>query len=91
MNMSIIDQIHNYYEHKVVESINVHAVNRGFTHEQLIDITCLALNNLPTRYYRHEVDLAFYMSAQEHDEINNRVDKAVKNAIEFLEQKKKNS
>jgi len=89
--MSIIDQIHNYYEHKVVESIRVLAVNRGFSHEQLIDMTCLALNNLPTRYYRHEVDLAFYMSAQEHEEIDARVDAAVRNAIAFLEDKQKNN
>lgn len=86
--MSISDQIRNYYENKVVDAINQQALNKDFSHEELIDIACLALNNLPTRYYRHEVDLAFYMSAHEHDEIYLKVDKAVKEAIDFLEKKK---
>ncbi|NVK37732.1 MAG: late competence development ComFB family protein [Gammaproteobacteria bacterium] len=87
--MSISDQIQNYYENKVVDSINRIALNKGFNQEQLTDIACLALNNLPTRYYRHEVDLAFYMSAQEHIDIDERVDVAVRNAITYLENKKK--
>ena len=85
--MSITDQIHNYYEKKVLESINELAVPKGYNNEQLIDLACLALNNLPTRYFRHEVDIAFYMSAHEHDEINRRVRQAVMDAISYLESK----
>ncbi len=85
--MSISDQIQNYYENKVVDAINRIALNKGFNQEQLTDIACLALNNLPTRYYRHEVDLAFYMSAQEHSDIDKRVETAVYNAIQYLESK----
>lgn len=83
--MSITDQIRNYYEKKVVDAINAQSLKKGFSQEQLVDLACLSLNNLPTRYYRHEVDLAFYMSAHEHDEINERVDNAVKEAIAYLE------
>ncbi len=88
--MSISDQIQNYYENKVVDTINRIAQPKGYNQEQLTDLACLALNNLPTRYYRHEVDLAFYMSAQEHIEIDERVEKAVVYAIDYLE-KNKNS
>ncbi|GAA6135999.1 late competence development ComFB family protein [Oceaniserpentilla sp. 4NH20-0058] len=84
--MSISDQIRNYYENKVVDAINHQVIEKGFSHEQLVDLACLALNNLPTRYYRHEVDLAFYMSAQEHEEINTKVHKAVKEAIAYLDE-----
>lgn len=86
--MSIRDQIHNYYEGKVVEAINEIAGNRGYDDEQLVDLACLALNNLPTRYFRHEVDLAFYMSAHEHEDINRRVRQSVNDAIAFLESQK---
>lgn len=83
--MSIRDQIHNYYESKVVEVISEVGSKRGYDSEQMVDLACLALNNLPTRYFRHEVDLAFYMSAHEHDDINRRVRQAVNDAIGYLE------
>jgi hypothetical protein len=86
--MSISDQIQNYYENKVVDAINRVAQPKGYNLEQLTDLACLALNNLPTRYYRHEVDLAFYMSAQEHQEIKEKVEKAVLYAIDYLEKNK---
>lgn len=86
--MSISDQIQNYYENKVVDTIGRIAQPKGYNQEQLTDLACLALNNLPTRYYRHEVDLAFYMSAQEHLEIDTRVEKAVIEAIAYLEKMK---
>lgn len=86
--MSISDQIQNYYENKVVDAINRIAQPKGYSQEQLTDLACLALNNLPTRYYRHEVDLAFYMSAQEHLDIDKRVNKAVQSAIDYLESTK---
>jgi hypothetical protein len=86
--MSIRDQIHNYYEGKVVEVIAEVASNRNYDNEQMVDLACLALNNLPTRYFRHEVDLAFYMSAHEHDDINRRVRQSVNDAIAYIESQK---
>ena len=86
--MSITDQIHNYYEKKVLESLNDLAAPKGYSNDQLIDLACLALNNLPPRYFRHEVDIAFYMSAHEHEEINRRVRQAVLDAVSFLESNK---
>jgi len=88
--MSIRDQIHNFYEGKVVIAINDIAGNRGYDNEQMVDLACLALNNLPTRYFRHEVDLAFYMSAHEHEDIDRRVRQAVNDAIAYLESQKNN-
>jgi len=89
--MSIRDQIHNYYEIKVVDAIAEIAGGRGYDNDQLIDLACLALNNLPTRYFHHEVDLAFYMSAHEHEDINRRVRQAVTDSIAYIESQKASS
>jgi competence protein ComFB len=86
--MSILDQIHNYYEAKVVLAINDIAGNKAYDSEQMADLACLALNNLPTRYFRHEVDLAFYMSAHEHEDIDRRVKQSVMDAIAYVEKQK---
>jgi competence protein ComFB len=86
--MAISDQIQNYYVFKVIESLALIAKPKGYTETQMVDLACLALNNLPTRYFRHEVDLAFYMSAHEHNEINRRVHQAVVDAINFIESHK---
>lgn len=89
--MSIRDQIHNYYEMKVVETVEELARPKGYTEDQLVDIACLALNNLPSRYFRHEVDMVFYMSGEELDNISQKARLAVSNAIQFLETHKANS
>ncbi len=89
--MSISDQIQNYYENRVIETLAEVAQPKGYTSEQMVDLACLSLNNLPTRYFRHEVDLAFYMSAHEHEEINRRVRQAVNDAINFIENHQANS
>jgi hypothetical protein len=47
--------------------------------ELLADVACVALNRLPPRYIRHEVDYAFYMT--EHERNDN--EKAVAEAVEF--------
>ena len=87
--MSITDQIHNYYEAKVADTLVELASPKGYSHEEMVDLACLALNNLPTRYYRHEVDLAFYMSAQDHEYIHERVRSSVLNAMNYLDTQKK--
>jgi len=89
--MAISDQIQNYYEYRVIETLAAIAKPKGYTDGQLVDLACLSLNNLPTRYFRHEVDLAFYMSAHEHEEINRRVRQAVNDAIAFIESHNANS
>ncbi|MDX5298396.1 MAG: late competence development ComFB family protein, partial [Gammaproteobacteria bacterium] len=48
------------------------------------DVVCVALNHLPPRYFRHHVDLSFYMSPQERLEIENKVNLAVESAIKHV-------
>ena len=57
----------------------------GIAGEVLLDVYCVALNRLPPRYFRHAVDLAFYMTEKERAEIERAVDEAVRSAFQFVQ------
>jgi competence protein ComFB len=78
------DSIHNYYETLVVrELIGRYAADiNKMDEDYLQDVACLALNQLPSRYVRHDVDMAFFLTSGERDKITKMVDKAVSDAIE---------
>ena len=84
--MSILDNIHNYYESLVVESLA--ELTEGKTHETdfLIDVVCVALNHLPPRYIRHEVDMIYYLSPIEAQEMRDKVKNATKDALTYVEE-----
>ena len=48
--------------------------------DYLEDVACVALNQLPARYVRHEVDLAFYIPVEERLEMERAVAQAVARA-----------
>ena len=50
----------------------------------MADVACVALNRLPPKYYRYEVDMAFYMSPNELNEVKTKVEEAVEEAISFV-------
>lgn len=75
--------IHNYYESQVVEAVQL-AVADGTDEDQVADIACVALNHLPPRYIRHDVDMRFYLSPEERAEIERKVNVAVADAIRFV-------
>jgi competence protein ComFB len=85
--MAITNHISNYYEQVVSEEIRrklssrVDALGMDF----MADVACVALNQLPPKYYRYEVDMAFYMSPNELFEVKERVIKIVTEAIVFVE------
>ncbi|WP_419812554.1 late competence development ComFB family protein [Bacterioplanoides sp.] len=81
--MSINNNIRNYYEQLVAEEILARLPGNQDS-GSLADIACVALNHLPPRYIRHEVDMAFYMSPDELHDIHKRVKQAVSDAIEFI-------
>ena len=55
------------------------------SNDLLCDVACVALNRLPPRYIRHEVDLAFYLTEKERGEVGRAVDEAVRFAFEFVQ------
>jgi len=50
--------------------------------DYLQDVACLALNMLPARYVRHDVDMAFFLTSTERNKISEMVTKSVADAIE---------
>lgn len=86
-DIAAVDSIHNYYERMVLEEIQHVMTDQPSTPELLADIACVALNNLPPRYIRHDVDMAFYLSPHERMEMEDKVSEAVKLAIVFVNQR----
>jgi len=80
------DAIRNYYEHLVINYLMEEAAPHGkIIDEELIeDIACLALNNLPARYIRHEVDMAFFLTTADREQMKNSVIEAVDDAIKLI-------
>ena len=78
------DSIHNYYERLVIEHIAESEKLQEETEDFLSDVACVALNQLPARYVRHNVDMVFYMTPQERTRMDEEVVKAVKMAIEYV-------
>ena len=53
--------------------------------ELMADVACVALNRLPPRYIRHEVDLAFYLSGRERLDNERQLHEAVDYAFGFVQ------
>jgi hypothetical protein len=81
------DTIHNHHERSVFEGVNAAAERFPHLREQglLADIACVALNRLPPRYIRHEVDFSFYLTERERNETEAAVDEAVAFAVQFVQ------
>lgn len=82
--MSILDSIDNFYERLVVEVLEGMPEHEEWTEDFTEDVVCVALNRLPPRYYRHSVDMVFYLADQELVEMKRRVREVVKDAMEFV-------
>lgn len=82
------DNIHNFYETLVLNRLN-DMVEAEFIERQgdfLEDVACVALNQLPARYVRHDVDMVFYLTPGEREKIEYEVHKAVTAAVEYVTQ-----
>lgn len=75
------DTVHNFYERHVINEIIENYTMKGLDEEQLADMACIALNQISPRYIRHDIDMSFYMSADEYIEMEMRVKVAVKKAF----------
>jgi len=53
--------------------------------ELLADVACVALNRLPPRYIRHEVDFVFYLSERERSQSERHLAEAVEYAFGFVQ------
>jgi hypothetical protein len=84
------DQVHNYYERLVFEEV-VRRSNEPehleFTADMLADVACLALNRLPARYVRHDVDMMFYLTEQERQVIEDSLEKVLTFSFAFVKER----
>lgn len=78
--------IHNYYEHLVIDYLKTELIPQMENQSQdfVMDVACYALTKLPSRYMRHEIDMAFYMGAEEKAKMVKEVQKAVDDAYEYI-------
>jgi hypothetical protein len=81
------ESIVNHHERAVFDAVRAGAAHFAHlaTPALLADIACVALNRLPPRYIRHEVDLAFYMTDRERGENERAIAEAVEFAFQFVQ------
>jgi hypothetical protein len=80
--------LYNHHEREVFAAVMDAA--RDFpeiasSNDLLCDVACVALNRLPPRYIRHEVDFSFYLTEHERLEIDNGIADAVSYAYNFVQ------
>lgn len=82
------EQVHNYYERLIFEDVARKATEYpDFTMDMLADVACVALNRLPARYVRHDVDMMFYLTEQERHAIELSMDEVLKFAFGFVQER----
>lgn len=84
------DSIHNYYEQMVIEQILRSNERSNSDTEFLADVACVALNRLPSRYVRHDVDMTFFLTPSEIDEMVDKVVHAVNEAVNYVNSREVN-
>lgn len=77
--------VHNYYEKPVYEQLWRASDRAKSDTNFMADVLCVALNRLPPRYVRHDVDMTFFLSPIEQDEIMEKVAHAVAEALVYVE------
>lgn len=87
------DTLHNYYERLVINQLLAETKTRNLDLEKdiLEDVACVALNQLPARYIRHDIDLAFYLTTDERATLESSVKDAVSYAIDYVLSRVKSS
>ena len=79
------EQVHNYFERLVFEEVV--RLSHGyldFSADMLADVACVALNRLPARYVRHDVDMMFYLTEQERHAIEVSLNEVLEFAFAFV-------
>ena len=83
------ESIHHHHERSVFDAVL--AASPRFAHlgdpEILADVACVALNRLPPRYIRHDVDFSFYLTERERADTEQAIIEAVEFAFEFVQAK----
>ncbi len=84
---TLFESIHNHHEQAVFDAVRTGAAHYPLLVERqlLADVACVALNRLPARYIRHEVDFSFYLSEQERARSDRDIDESVQFAFNYVQ------
>ena len=85
--MKLDDDIHNYYEHLVLDRIEALGLPGKKSADYIADLCCLALNKVPPRYIRYEVDMAFFLPQLERIQMEQEVEEAIAQGIKILDER----
>lgn len=80
--------IKNYYEPMVINYLQTEIAPQypDQPNDFFLDIACWALSKLPTRYIRHDIDMAFYLDDNERATMEEEVKVATDEALAFIKQ-----
>lgn len=78
--------VHNYYERPVLHEVTaqLRKLHKRIDQNFAEDVACVALNKLPARYIRFDIDLAFYLTSVESEAMEKLIQDAVKDAIRLV-------
>jgi hypothetical protein len=85
--MKLDDDISNFYEHIMIERLAIMGVDKNKNSDYIADLSCIVLNNLPPRYIRYQVDMAFYLPQHERIEMEIKVKESIDRAMAYLDSK----
>ena len=88
MNHADFSSLYNHHEREVFAAVYDSAKDHpdlAISNDLLCDVACVALNRLPPRYIRHEVDFSFYLTERERVEIDTMIQDAVSYAYSFVQ------
>ncbi|GJA66294.1 hypothetical protein KAM352_02700 [Aeromonas caviae] len=83
--MILDTDIHNFYEHLVLKEIEKQGLARTLTPYQLADLCCLTLNQLPSHYIRHDVDMIYFTTDAERSEMEKKVIASLRQAYDKIQ------
>ncbi|GMM86161.1 late competence development ComFB family protein [Pseudoalteromonas sp. MTN2-4] len=79
--MKLHDDVHNYYEKIMLDRIFARNLQDKYNDDVMADFCCTVLNQLPARYIRFDVDMAFYLPQHERIQMEQKVDIAINVAM----------
>lgn len=83
--MILDTDIHNFYEHLVLKEIEKQGLARTLTPYQLADLCCLTLNQLPSHYIRHDVDMIYFTTDAKRSEMEKKVIASLRQAYDKIQ------
>lgn len=83
--MILDTDIHNFYEHLVLKEIEKQGLSQTLNASQMADLCCLTLNQLPSHYIRHDVDMIYFLTDAKRNEMEKNVITSLKQALEKVQ------